>query len=82
MKKILITSITLASIAASPAFAQDRTHRTGQPMTNASEYFGTYPNGYVANDPNAVVSGDRVVGRDPDANVRLQILRDAAVSQN
>ncbi|HTS40977.1 MAG TPA: hypothetical protein VMH84_10615 [Xanthobacteraceae bacterium] len=84
MKKTLIASLTLAALAASPAFAQNQAERMHQAVhrsTATSEYFASVP-GYVPGDPYAVVSSNRVIGRDMDANVRLQLLRDAGVSQN
>ena len=82
MKKILLTTLTLATMAASPAFAQggDNDHMTRSQRMAAharsvgGDAYAQYYNEY--NDPYAVVVGNRIVGRDPDANIRLQLRRD------
>jgi len=60
MKKLLI-AVTLATLAASSAFAKS-------PASAAP-----------AADPYVVTSYGQVVGRDPDPNVRLEMLRDGAL---
>jgi len=61
----LVTAAALAAIVATPAFAQ--TART----------FPVRP-GAIATVPwDAVVVEGKVVGQDPDANVRLDLRRDA-----
>lgn len=80
MKKILIATLTLASIAATPALAQTADHpaqqrgHAAQARTTDTESHGSGYNPYA--DPYAVIVGNRVVGRDPDANIRLQLKRD------
>jgi len=70
--KIFLTTVALAALAVSPAFAASHRHAAQNEMA---------PNGYSAY---AAVPGQDVVGvdgqiagRDPDVNVRLQLLRDA-----
>ena len=82
MKKILLATFALATIAASPAFAQtaDNNHMTRSQRIAAharaagSDAYGQYYSEY--NDPYAVIVGNRVVGRDPDPNIRLELRRD------
>ena len=76
MKKTLIATLTLASLAAAPAFAQTADHPTKQHgQASHARALDTESNGSSYN-PYAVIVGNRVVGRDPDANIRLQLKRD------
>jgi hypothetical protein len=80
MKK-LVTALTLATLAATPAFATTyhRAHAPASPM--ASEPNGAYaaaPGNYGAGS-GVVIEGGKVVGQDPDPNVRLQLLKDGAL---
>ena len=34
---------------------------------------------YTATSPTVEISGERVIGADPDANVRLELIRDAGI---
>ena len=61
----LVTAAALAAIVATPAFAQ--TART----------FPAHPGAIAAVPWDAVVVEGKVVGQDPDANVRLDLRRDA-----
>jgi hypothetical protein len=82
MKKMLFASAALATVIASPALAQ-----TGswQPSSIPAPFYGqTAPFGaYAQQRPSAVVApyaqhlGGDYVGRDPDPNVQLQLLKDA-----
>jgi len=77
LKKTLIATLALATLVASPAFAQSYVHRVRH-ANNAAD------NAYAAQaqNPNVVVLGNTVVGQDPDPNIRLQLLRDPiALSQ-
>lgn len=66
--KMVLTVLGLATLVATPAFAQKPTHRAA---ANA--------NGYAsAGQPAPVVSGGYNVGTDPDANVRFELERDSA----
>jgi hypothetical protein len=61
MKKLVIgTALALAALAASPALA--KTSHSGSSA--------------VAADPYTVTAYGEVVGRDPDPNIRFQLLRD------
>ncbi|HET7849634.1 MAG TPA: hypothetical protein VFL51_11295 [Pseudolabrys sp.] len=65
MKKYLLI-VTFATAIASPALAQTPAYRSSDDGAYAA-----VPDGV------AVQFGDEIVGRDPDPNVRLQMLRDA-----
>ena len=88
MKKTLITTLTLAILAATPALAQTNTTTTDQPnrtrahVTHMRSMGPVDDYGQAINDPNAVVIGNQVVGRDPDPFIRLQIKRDPIVNDN
>ncbi|HEY4980772.1 MAG TPA: hypothetical protein VII24_02270 [Pseudolabrys sp.] len=64
MKKLLI-AVTLATLAASSAFA-----KTPRSQSSADA---------IAADSYTVIAYGRVVGRDPDPNVRLELMRDAGL---
>jgi hypothetical protein len=86
MKKLLTTA-ALATLVASPAFAASYKH-AGQTATTPSNYsayasarvFGH--NAYASVlDRDTVAAGGEIVGRDPDAGIRLQLRRDPEPSQ-
>ncbi len=62
--KMILTVLGLATLVATPAFAQKPTHRTG-PYASAVQPAPT------------VSSSGYNVGTDPDANVRFELNRDA-----
>jgi hypothetical protein len=76
MKKLLATSAALATALAalsSPAFAQRRApvgHDTTMPYGQPSG------DQMLARPSDLAVTEGRVVGADPDANIRTQLLRD------
>ena len=74
MKKTLIATLALATLVASPAFAQTNTHRIRH--VAAPDNASVSEPSYAAQNPNAVVFDNVVVGQDPDANIRLQLRRD------
>ncbi len=78
-KLSLGTSLELATIAAtvvaSPSFAATR-HVRGTGGYTPNESYAAAP-GY--NGSPAVVVNGKVVGADPDANVRLELMKDAAL---
>ena len=78
IKKTAIATLTLATLVASPAFAQTNTQRIRHANTAAeNSYAAAAPNWNAsARNPNVVVYGNTVVGQDPDVNIRLQLLRD------
>jgi len=67
----------LASSTAEPAHAASRAHRHQSCRTayntQANPNYGFGPR--VCVHPNDVVSGDRIIGRDPDPFIRGQLLR-------
>ena len=75
MKKTLIATLALATLVASPAFAQSNTHRIHRAATTTDNVYPSDPS-YAAQNPNVVVFGNTVVGQDPDINIRAQMQRD------
>jgi hypothetical protein len=61
--KKLLMALTLTMLAASSAFA-----KTSHPGTSVA-----------AADPYTVIAYGEVVGRDPDPNIRFQLIRDAGL---
>lgn len=79
MKKLRATSVALATMIASlvsPAFAAPPKHRA--PVVNDTMGSNRQsPNDqYLARQPDVVTDNGRVVGEDPDPNIRTQLLRD------
>jgi len=72
--KYLMTAAALATLIASPAFATQKQPTTYH-RTAATDAYAAAP-GIAYGSPAVVVDG-KVVGADPDANVRLQLRRDA-----
>lgn len=78
--KMFMTALALAALGTSSAYAHQAPQAARQAPAASSAY--AYP--YQANPANGgriasdvVVSPDnRIIGRDPDSNVRLQILRE------
>ncbi len=70
--KTFLTTVALAALVASPAFAASH-KRAVQTETAAGAAYSSY----AAAPGQNVIFDDQFVGRDPDANVRLQLLRDA-----
>lgn len=73
--KFLMTALALATLAASPAFAATPQHARQMRAAADNAYASTL-------DPSTVVEGGQVIGRDPDANIRLQLRRDAGALEN
>lgn len=73
MKKLL-TVIALATLVASPALARNKAQISTNPDAMRA-YASAGLNSYV------VVSNGQIIGRDPDLNVRLSLLRDAPAEQ-
>ena len=74
MKKLLATSATLATVLAalaSPAFAAHRA-----PVGHDTPYGQRSGDQTLARPSDVVVTEGRVVGADPDINIRTQLLRD------
>jgi hypothetical protein len=77
MKKMLIIASALAAVMTTSAFAQT----TSDPVRHPARKPAHVINGsYVAvpqyADPYVVIQNDRVVGRDPDLNIRSEMRRD------
>jgi hypothetical protein len=64
---MVVTVVGLATLVATPAFAQKPTH----PAANANAYAS-------AVQPAPIVSNGAYVGTDPDANIRFELSRDSA----
>jgi hypothetical protein len=68
--KALITAAALASVIALPSSAF---------AAKAQRHFRAPEGGMVMSHSPAVYDGNRYMGADPDPNVRLQLMRDAAL---
>ena len=80
MKKLLATSAALATVfasLASPAFAA--APRRQAPVANdaAAQYLQRSHEELLARPSDVVTSEGRIIGADPDQNIRTQLLRDA-----
>lgn len=73
MKKILFAALGLATIAATAASAQTTKDHV---RTHVQRPAYVVNGSYTTNDPYLVIENDRVIGRDPDANVRSQMRHD------
>jgi hypothetical protein len=78
IKTVLLATAATAVIAAGPASARTRHHATSrveatQPYSTMSDAGVTQ---YYGNDPYVVTDGARYLGRDPDLQIRSQILKD------
>jgi hypothetical protein len=73
MKKLL-TAFVLATLVASPALAQKR-HAISPEAAAAQAYAPSGSNLPIADSYTVIVNG-QIVGRDPDPNVRLMLIRD------
>ena len=79
MKKTLIATLAFATLVASPAFAQSNGQRTRHVARAIENTNMAVPGDLVLNgtqNPNVVTFANRVVGQDPDINIRTQLLRD------
>lgn len=75
MKKLAFALAALATVTTSQAFAATRHATMPSAAYNA---YASVQDGYSVADPNVVVFDGRIIGRDPDPNVRLEIRRDLA----
>jgi hypothetical protein len=77
MTRLLVSSIALAALLASPALAASRAPRA---QSGHDAYAAANGPRVITNrtlvGPNAVVFGNRVVGQDPDVHIRAQIQHD------
>jgi len=80
MKKLLTTSAALATVfasLASPAFAAPPKHRAPVEHDTMAPYYAQSTHEQMLNRPSDAVTFDgRVIGADPDANIRTQLQRD------
>lgn len=80
MKRMMLVAISLASLLAVPALAAPGNQRAQRGFE--AQASAQYPNGqygqfqYVAPQSGAVIFGGRVIGQDPDPNIRAQMLHD------
>jgi hypothetical protein len=81
MKK-LVTAFVLATLMATPAVAKQR--HTISPQAAAALAYVPNPNdqNLPVADKNTVIVNGRIVGRDPDPNVRLMLIRDPVADAN
>ena len=70
--RTLLTAVALATLIAAPALAQARESPAAKPH---SPYAAQSGGQYGARDRDAVVTGNRVIGRDPDPFIRNEMLR-------
>ena len=82
MKTIAVAGAIAALAMTTPAFAQatnsDSADQATQAYARASSTAPVYTDGSApATHPHDVVFGGRVVGRDPDPNIRFQLWREA-----
>jgi hypothetical protein len=70
--KAVITAVALATFFASPVFA--KTYANHHRATSTQGLYMQAAPAYRADPP--VVAGGRIVGQDPDANVRGELNRD------
>jgi hypothetical protein len=71
----LLTAIALATLVATPAFAAKK-HSAISPQAAAAQASVPSEQDNSAVDPYTVIVNGRIVGRDPDRNVRLMLIRD------
>lgn len=79
-KTILAAGIALATVFASPAFAAPPKHRAPVANDTVSTY-GRANGQFMARQSDLVTFGNRVVGEDPDLNIRSQLLHDPEPSE-
>ena len=78
LKIALLASAAAAVIAAGPASARTR-HHTASRVEATQTYSPMSESGvtqYYGNDPYVVTDGAHYLGRDPDIQIRSQILKD------
>ena len=73
MNKI-VTGFVLAMLVSVPALSKDRT--VVSPEAAAAQAFASDGQTNSVVDRYTVIVNGRIVGRDPDANVRLMLIRD------
>lgn len=76
IKTMLLATAATAVIAAGPASARTRHTMPRVEATQPSEPLAGSQVGYSINDPYVVTDGAHYLGRDPDLQIRSQILKD------
>lgn len=81
MKSFTATLVALATVLASPVYAASAKHRSPAVQAGANA-FGQFNSGPYSNTRagDTVVFGNRVIGQDPDPNIRTQMLHDPVSS--
>lgn len=74
--KALLATLAAVTLLASPALAAPRQYRAAAPGYDALNTQAPIPQAGV------VVSAGRVLGQDPDPNIRLQLIHEGEVSSN
>jgi hypothetical protein len=80
MKKLLTTGAALATVFASlaaPAFAAAPRHQAPVANDAVTQYLQRSHEELLARPSDVVTSEGRVIGADPDQNIRTQLLHDA-----
>jgi hypothetical protein len=75
--KTLVTAFALAALVATPAFAAKKRQMIS-PEAAAAQASVPADQTYQTSDVYTVIVNGRIVGRDPDPNVRLMLIRDAS----
>jgi hypothetical protein len=73
--KTLVSAFVLATLVATPAFAAKK-HRAISPEAAAAQASVPNDQSYPTADVYTVIVNGRIVGRDPDPNVRMMLTRD------
>ena len=73
--KTLVTALVLATLVATPALAAKKRPKIA-PLAAATQAYASDEQSYPAADMYTVIVNGRIIGRDPDPNVRLMLLRD------
>jgi uncharacterized protein YdeI (BOF family) len=71
--KVFMTALVLAALVTTPAFAAKK-RNTISPQATAA--YASVDQNYNGVDRDTVFVNGRIVGRDPDPNVRLMLMRD------
>jgi hypothetical protein len=79
LNALLIVAVTSPALAAPPKYRAPARQVMASPVGPAVNAYAAY--GY-ARPSDIVVFGNRIIGEDPDANIRTQFLYDPAVSDN
>jgi hypothetical protein len=74
--KLLVSTLALAVLAASPALAAAPKHVDHRTAVMSSDAATSYA---AQQDSDNVIVGGQIVGRDPDPNVRLELMKDTGL---